>query len=132
MQKNFTLNLRGKEYQIEITEKPRAHIEVQVNAHRFEFPPRGIRNVVKKAIKRYPLDKTNPRGSAVTSPLPGTISSIKVSPESRVREGDVLAIILSMKMENEIKAPVDAKVTQILVHERQNVKKDEPLFVLES
>ncbi len=45
--------------------------------------------------------------------MPGTILSINVKEGDEVKAGDVLLILEAMKMENEILAPIDGKVTSI-------------------
>ena len=50
-------------------------------------------------------------GAAVLSPMPGNILSVNVSEGAAVKKGDVLMILEAMKMENEIMAPADGKVT---------------------
>ncbi|MFV0529068.1 MAG: biotin/lipoyl-containing protein [Lachnospiraceae bacterium] len=52
---------------------------------------------------------------AITSPLPGTILSIKVSPGKQVTKGETLLILEAMKMENEVVASADGIVSQIFV-----------------
>lgn len=50
-------------------------------------------------------------GEKVTSPMPGTILSVNFQNGQSVKRGDVLFILEAMKMENEIMAPCDGKVT---------------------
>lgn len=130
--KKFSLKIGSKNYKITITEKPRAHLEVKVNEAVFEFPPRHFRDAVKKAMKRYPLDKSKPTKSVIKAPMPGTIGTIFVKENSRISEKEVLCILFSMKMENEVQANQAGKITAVLVKEKQKVNKDQPLFTLES
>ena len=54
-------------------------------------------------------------GERITSPMPGTILAVHVPPGQSVRKGDVLMVLEAMKMENEIMAPRDGKVTAVAV-----------------
>ena len=54
-------------------------------------------------------------GEKVTSPMPGTILSVNVAAGDAVKRGQVLMILEAMKMENEIMAPHDGKVTAVAV-----------------
>ena len=54
-------------------------------------------------------------GEKVTSPMPGTILSVNVAAGDAVKRGQVLMILEAMKMENEIMAPRDGKVTAVAV-----------------
>jgi pyruvate carboxylase subunit B len=55
------------------------------------------------------------KGSAVTSPLPGTVLRLNAKKEQRVQQGDSLLVVEAMKMENEIRAPVSGVVTEFTV-----------------
>lgn len=55
-----------------------------------------------------------PEGAVVSS-MPGMIISVKVKVGDGVNEGDVIAVIEAMKMQNEIHAPHSGVVTQISV-----------------
>lgn len=63
----------------------------------------------------------------VTSPMPGIIIAVPVAVGDRVRHGDKVVILESMKMENELRAPCDGIVTHILIAAGASVEKDQPL-----
>jgi len=69
-------------------------------------------------------------GTPVTAPLPGSVLSLKVAVGDTVAEGDVVAVIEAMKMENEICAPAAGTVKQILVSASQMVATGDTLMVL--
>jgi biotin carboxyl carrier protein len=48
-----------------------------------------------------------------------------------VREGQGVVIVEAMKMENEIRSPIDGVVAEIAVSEGQTVEAGETLFVVE-
>ena len=54
-------------------------------------------------------------GTKVSAPMPGTILDIKVSVGDTVSEGQALAILEAMKMENDINAPCAGKVLSVNV-----------------
>lgn len=54
-------------------------------------------------------------GSAVKSPLPGTIMSFNVSEGDTVKAGDTVCVLEAMKMENDIHTNVGGIVKKILV-----------------
>ena len=66
----------------------------------------------------------------VTSPLPGKIFKILVSPGDVAKKGDVLLIIEAMKMENEVFAPRDCTVLKVTTEVDAAVKTGDPLLVL--
>lgn len=69
-------------------------------------------------------------GTEVKAPMAGSIVSVKVSAGDEVSEGDVLGILEAMKMENEIIAPADGVVQEILVGADDSVQSDQILFIL--
>ena len=69
-------------------------------------------------------------GEQVVSPMPGTMVKINVSAGKAVKSGEVLAVREAMKMENEIMAPHDATVVQVLVDVGSKVDTGTPIIVL--
>jgi biotin carboxyl carrier protein len=67
----------------------------------------------------------------VEAPITGTIISIEVKVGDKVVEGDVLLYIESMKMENPIMAPVNGKITEIMIAAKQVVESGKPLMIIE-
>ncbi|OGO31498.1 MAG: hypothetical protein A2Z29_10490 [Chloroflexi bacterium RBG_16_56_11] len=67
----------------------------------------------------------------VEVPITGKIVSVDVKIGQAVKEGDVLCVLESMKMENPIVSPVDGTVTDIRVKEEQVVKPGEIIAVIE-
>ena len=64
-------------------------------------------------------------------PLTGRIISVNVKPGDTVKEGDVLCLLESMKMENPILAPVNGTVTKVEIAVEQVVKPGEIIAVIE-
>ncbi len=64
----------------------------------------------------------------ISSPMPGKVVSLKVSPGDKVKKGDVLLIVEAMKMENEIHSPIDGKVAEVYVKEGDQVNPEECLM----
>ena len=60
-------------------------------------------------------------GREITSPMPGTILAVNVTPGQSVKQGDVLVVLEAMKMENEIMADADGTVGSVLVTKGQSV-----------
>ena len=69
-------------------------------------------------------------GETVESPMPGNILSVNVKQGDQVKEGQVLAILEAMKMENEIPAPKDGTIAQIITSKGAVVETGSPLFVI--
>ena len=69
-------------------------------------------------------------GETITSPMPGNILKINVSAGQAVKAGDVLVVLEAMKMENEIVAPHDGTVSQVITSVGAVVDTGAPLLVL--
>ncbi|MBR0152407.1 MAG: acetyl-CoA carboxylase biotin carboxyl carrier protein subunit, partial [Lachnospiraceae bacterium] len=60
----------------------------------------------------------------------GTIVKMNVKAGDSIKGGEVLAVLEAMKMENEIMAPHDAKIVQVLVETGAKVDTGTPIIVL--
>ena len=69
-------------------------------------------------------------GETVDAPMPGNILKVNVAPGQAVKAGTVLLVLEAMKMENEIMAPRDCTVTQVLVPKGSTVDTGAPLVVI--
>ena len=69
-------------------------------------------------------------GTRVDSPLPGNVLDVKVSVGQAVKAGQVLVIIEAMKMENEVAAPCDGVVKQIVANKGAVVATGDALLVI--
>ena len=102
-------------------------VEVEAPHRRPSKTPKLERKRVVKTAAGAPERTSPPEVVAsagagdVTSPLPGKILSILVSKGDSVSEGQTVAIMEAMKMENEIEAPISGTVSEIKVKEGENV-----------
>ncbi|MBN1655073.1 MAG: hypothetical protein JXA30_14990 [Deltaproteobacteria bacterium] len=62
------------------------------------------------------------------APMPGVVLSIEVKPGQKVKKGEELLVIEAMKMENEIRAPYDAEIKEIVVNVGDSVIPSQPLI----
>ena len=65
------------------------------------------------------------------APMPGLVIDIQVNVGDEVKEGQVLLILESMKMQNELKAPRDGKIARIQAKVGDNVERKQSLLILE-
>ncbi|MCL6511553.1 MAG: biotin/lipoyl-binding protein [Anaerolineae bacterium] len=66
----------------------------------------------------------------IKSPMPGLIVAVPVVEGQKVSKGQVVVVLESMKMENELKAPREGTVSSIKVQPRQAVEQNQVLVVL--
>jgi biotin carboxyl carrier protein len=62
------------------------------------------------------------------APMPGLVVSIPVSEGQRIAKGDVLLILESMKMQNELKSPRDGNVARLRVQVGDSVEQRQTLL----
>ncbi|MBN2865060.1 MAG: urea carboxylase [Thiotrichales bacterium] len=68
---------------------------------------------------------------AALSPITGSVWKIPVRPGDKVKEGDIIASLETMKIEIHIEAEMDGTVTEILVNEGDLIQNGQRLMVLE-
>ena len=70
--------------------------------------------------------------NSVKAPMPGRIVDVLVSDNQEVKKGDVLVILESMKMENEILAPKDGIIDTVFVAKAEMVEGGKTLVEMKS
>ena len=85
---------------------------------------------VQKRIFPTKQIATAPEGTVV-APLPGKITKVFRKVGNPIKKGEVLFIVESMKMENEITAKMDGTITKINIVEGDAVKSGDVLAIIE-
>jgi biotin carboxyl carrier protein len=62
------------------------------------------------------------------APMPGLVISIQVKENQVIAQGEVLVILESMKMQNELKSPRDGIISRIRVKESDSVERKQTLL----
>lgn len=122
----YIVTLNGKNYEVEV-EKTDAVITAVTDA---AAPAAAPAPVAAPAPAAPAAPAASAEGTKVNSPMPGTILSVSAAPGKAVKTGEVLMILEAMKMENEIVAPCDGTVKQILVQKSSTVETDAVLAVI--
>ncbi len=65
------------------------------------------------------------------APMPGLVVKIPVEEGAQVQKGDVLLILESMKMQNELKSPREGKVTRLQVKAGDSVEQRQVMLSVE-
>ena len=116
--KKYRVTVNGTAYEIELEELTGA------------APAPAAAPVAAPAAAPAPAAAAPAGGEQVTSPMPGTILSINVAAGDTVKRGQVLMVLEAMKMENEILAPRDGTVAQLVTTKGAVVDTGAPLVVL--
>ncbi|MGD8457296.1 MAG: biotin/lipoyl-binding protein [Anaerolineales bacterium] len=67
----------------------------------------------------------------LVAPMPGLVVKVPVRVGKKVDKGNVLVILESMKMQNELRSPHKGTITEVNVKKGDRVEKREPLLVLD-
>ncbi|MGH2581839.1 MAG: acetyl-CoA carboxylase biotin carboxyl carrier protein subunit [Anaerolineales bacterium] len=65
------------------------------------------------------------------APMPGLVVKVPVNEGDDVKKGDVLVILESMKMQNELKSPRDGRVNRVLVKTGDSVEQRQSMVSVE-
>ena len=129
----YKITLQGRTYEIEV-ERGEAMLldEYDAVAPVPAAPAPAPAPMPAAAPAAAPAPAAGPvaAGTKVDSPLPGNVLDVKVSVGQAVKSGDVLVIIEAMKMENEIAAPCDGVVKQIVANKGAVVATGDTLLVI--
>jgi biotin carboxyl carrier protein len=68
---------------------------------------------------------------SISSPMTGTVVEILVAVGDNVSNGDMLIVIESMKMENEVFSEVSGAILTIHVNEGDNISEDDSMMTIE-
>jgi len=144
--KNFKFTINGNEYDAEIIGIEENTAEVSVNGVRYTVEidrkmqtvktPKLVRTMAVPSTDSHPsVSKTAnpsaPKGTGnIKSPLPGVILDIYVREGDMVKIGQKLLMLEAMKMENNINADKEGRVTLIKVGKGDSVMEGDILIVI--
>ena len=119
-----TLEVNGSSYSVKINQDDKKVSKTPI--------------LIRKEVERKPGENkeklspvstdAKPSSKAIKSPLPGSIIKISVNEGDTVKEGDVLLVMESMKMENNILAERNGTIVKVCVIAGQAVLQEETLF----
>tara|TARA_X000000368_G_scaffold332735_1_gene269913 strand:- start:119 stop:514 length:396 start_codon:yes stop_codon:yes gene_type:complete len=117
-----------EEFEVEL-EKKGTSWQVKIRNREFLIKVEGERKKNSKENKRKKKIKVG--NGTVSSSIPGKIISLNVSIGDKVKQGDVLAILEAMKMQNEIVAPIKGIIKQINCDSGDSIIANAPLIIIE-
>ena len=84
-----------------------------------------------KLLPRFTLPGLEQQAGGLVAPMPGKVIDLKVKVGSKVKKGDTLVILEAMKMEHQVKASDDGKVTKVLVKKDDQLENGAVLMVID-
>jgi biotin carboxyl carrier protein len=151
--RTYTLTIGGRTYEVEVRSIKDGVASVVVNgtSYSVEFDAAGagpaalpalpVTGPAQSAPSPAPLAPATPSvaagapapgaaGNVIVAPMPGLILDVLVKPGDAVKAGQTLVRIEAMKMENEIKSPIDGVVAEVRTEKGREVQDREVLVVL--
>ena len=147
--KKFKFTIDGASYSVNVKSIVGNQADIEVNGKSYAVGLEQEVNTLKTPILVCKEVTTNPGENKITakaapapthsrpsannikSPLPGSITSIVTTVGATIKEGDLLLVMESMKMENNILAEKNGVVKRIDVTQGQAVMQDDVLIELE-
>lgn len=121
--KKFKITVNGQTYEVEVEEIGGSGQSVSPSV---EQQPQ----TQPAKIETVSTPEVSTAGTPVTAPMPGAILDIKVNVGDQVEEGDVVAVLEAMKMENELSAPVSGKVLSISFNKGTSVEANDTILTI--
>jgi biotin carboxyl carrier protein len=147
--KKFKFTIDGASYSVNVKSIEGNQAEIEVNGKSYEVGLQQEVNTLKTPIlvrkevenkpgenrittKAAPVPESGkPSANTIKSPLPGSIIRILAKVGDIVKEGDLMLVMESMKMENNILSEKNGVIKSIKVEAGQAVMQDDVLIELE-
>lgn len=133
----FSLEINSEKFQAELLRLSGNTMRVKVGGKTFEvqyptptFKPETPKIESLQTLSKKPTVSLAVGKDAVLAPIAGRIIALKVGVGQKVSKGDCICILEAMKMANEVAAPKDGIVKEILVSEGAVVNKGDVLAVI--
>jgi propionyl-CoA carboxylase alpha chain len=123
------LNWSGKGIDIEINNSRFFSKVTQDKDNLVVHGPWG--DVLFKVLPRFNLPGTEIQAGGLVAPMPGKVIDLKIKVGSKVKKGDTLVILEAMKMEHQVKASKDGKITKVLIKKDDQLENGALLMVLD-
>jgi len=103
------------------------NVEVDGDYFEVKVVPTGYISIEESGSSSTP---SGPVEGGVSSTMQGMVLKLKVAPGDKVKEGDVVAVVEAMKMENDIQATHSGTVEEIFTAEGETVNTGDTLMVI--
>jgi biotin carboxyl carrier protein len=125
---SYSLLLEGKSFEINIYQENGVW-EVLLRGNQYSVQVEDER---ERRLRMAAGQASKQEGKIILqAPMPGLVIEIPVKEGQEVDEGDVLVILESMKMQNELTAPQAGRITRIQAKVNAHVDRKQVLLVLE-
>ncbi|HEV2137804.1 MAG TPA: biotin/lipoyl-containing protein [Nitrososphaerales archaeon] len=127
-QNEIVAEVSDKPVTVALLEANSQKVEISLNGERFSFQRPAA--AIEFSQSEAPVAAV--KKDVVVAPMPGRVIGILVKAGEKVRAGDPLVIIESMKMEIAVRSDRDGEVEEALVSDGTTVKRGQALVKLRS
>lgn len=122
------LRINSKNYTVKLEENTATGFKMFINGDTYEI---NCMNDLDKIKEKFGMSGgEEDEQLELRSPMPGAVVKINIKEGDNVSKGDTLIVLEAMKMENELKAQIDAVVSKVHVNEKDAVEKNHLLIEL--
>jgi acetyl-CoA carboxylase biotin carboxylase subunit len=132
---NFRFVIGAETFEVKLEQASYPYLIATINNHRQTFcidrnettvfaHSDSTDTVMFKELPRFPDKTAETVKGGYKAPMPGEVVKVMVKPGDKVKSGDPLLVMLSMKMENTIEAFEDGTVEEVYVTEKGFVDAD--------
>lgn len=126
--KEYKFKIGGNDYTATVEDLKGGNMKVTVNGQTYQVEvPETKAAAPRPAVAAAAKGGQKGGPANVMSELPGTVTKVVAADGQHVKRGDVLLVIESMKMANDIVSEVDGTVQRIAVAQGQNVSQGDLL-----
>ena len=124
------IRINGKDYQlaVEETKKNKFKVCLEGKGYFVEIDPYELERL--SSLEEESAEEVTEK--TLRAPFPGVISQVNVDQGTNVQKNQVLLILASMKMENEIISSMSGVVQKIFIKKDQEVKEGQELLSLKA
>ena len=124
----FRFSIKGMPHAVHVSHEDGKKGYISFGGHIFEMHRQDF---LPGSLEATRYESSGGQSNEVHSPMPGKVIKIFIREGDRVKKGELLLIIESMKMENSILAPADAIIEKINVGLNDRVESSKALIILE-
>lgn len=123
----FTLLINNRSFEAHVSEEDdEFHVMIQGTLYTAE-----VVDEREKRLREAGGESDSSSGEFILqAPMPGLVVEVGVKEGDEVEQGDVLVILESMKMQNELKAPRPGKISAVHISKGDSVEKRDEMLVL--
>lgn len=125
-----SLLLNGASHPLAAARRGRGHWELTMGGQALDVEVLDRRGKAIRDIQRQQAALMGP--APVRAPMPGMVVKVEVGVGDEVAVGQGVAVVEAMKMENELSAPADGRVSAVRVEPGESVAKDQVLVEFEA